>query len=159
MERKISKIAWFVVLAWAIIASICGLVSAMTYDSKIELITAPENATSSMFFDIAYWATFVLFVVAIVLALGFAVYYLALSFVEDKKKAMRTVFVVLALGLVFLIAFLFSSSSDVAASFFEKVGANPDSSRMIGTGIISVYILGGATVIAVLYAEVSKKLK
>ena len=158
MERKICKISWFIILAWAIIASACGIVFAMTYDTKL-LASDSANASASMFFDISYWITAILFVISVVLALGFAAYYLALSFVEEKKKAMRTVFVILAIGFVFLVSFLFSSSSDVPLSFFEKVGADYGSSRAIGTGLVSVYLLGAGAVMAVLYAEVSKKLK
>lgn len=156
MERKISKIAWFVVLAWAIIASICGIIFAITYDVK--LYEAGE-AGSTALFDIAYVSTVCLFFIAIVMAIGFAIYYLVMLFVEDKKKAMRTVVVILILGLVFLISFLFSSSTDVPVEFFEKVGANADSSKMIGAGLISVYLLAAGAVISVLYAEVAKKFK
>ena len=63
------------------------------------------------------------------------------------------------IALVFVVAYLISGSNDVSMSFFEKTETNPALSKLIGSGLIMLYLMTAAVFIAIIYAQITKIFK
>jgi len=60
---------------------------------------------------------------------------------------------------LFLVSYLFSSSTDVNLALFEKTETDIGLSKIIGSGLIFTYFMFFAVVISLIYAAISKMLK
>jgi hypothetical protein len=104
------------------------------------------------------WA-YILGIVAIVAVIGFTVY----QMVTDLEMAKSGLLGLGFIAVVFLIAFLFASR--VMPTFFgvEKFIANgtitPSIVKIIDTALYSTYMIFGLTVVALIYASVSRYFK
>lgn len=100
--------------------------------------------------DIALYLTYFLVLAAVVLVLGFAVWFLAKNF----KKSKNTLIGALGLVVVFLIAY-FLSSGEV----YEKFQIGEGMSKLIGGSLITLYIMFFGTILAAIYSEIAKLFK
>ncbi len=100
--------------------------------------------------DIALYLTYFLVLAAVVLVLGFAVWFLAKNF----KKSKNTLIGALGLVVVFLIAY-FLSSGEV----YEKFQITEGISKLIGGSLITLYIMFFGTIVAAIYSEIAKLFK
>ena len=60
---------------------------------------------------------------------------------------------------LFIVSYLFSSSTDVSLELFERTGSDPSISKIVGSGLIFTYFMFFAVVISLIYAAISKMLK
>lgn len=134
----------------AILASISTLCYALTFKDSMPV---NEQATAMTFWNIAYWTTVVLICCA---AVGIVVF-LIKQIIEEKQKGIIIVFAATIVALI--ISYFLASGTDIAQSVFEKTGANYGSSKLIGAGLYTVYILFAGVILSVIYAEISQRLK
>jgi len=87
----------------------------------------------------------------IVITLLFAVVHL----ISDPKAAVRVVISLSLLGGIYLLSYLLASGN-IDAEVFTKFNVSSNESKLIGSLIYLVYILGGAAVLAVLSSSVFK---
>lgn len=158
MENKLRKIYYAILLIWGIIAGICTIIFAFLFNSK-EALDADANLTAFAFFNVGYYTTVIFLVISILAIVVFAIYYLAKAFMYDPKKAMGTLVGLVALVIVFIVSYVISPSTDISVEAFNKVNLDPSYSKLVGSGLIATYILFGGVFIALIYAQIAKKLK
>ncbi|MDD5977319.1 MAG: hypothetical protein PUC08_07285 [Bacteroidales bacterium] len=156
MKKDFRKIYWIIAIAIGVIASICAVGYAISFDKAMPI---EEQSTAMMFWNIAYWSVMVLFGASIVAALGFALTQIVKGLIEDPKKQMGILIGVGALVIVFVVSYLLSSGTDIPKEVFEKTGSDYSSSKLIGACMYTVYVLFAGVILAAVYAEIAKKLK
>ena len=100
--------------------------------------------------DLGLWVSYILFFAAVA---GMIVYSL-INMLRDTKKAKGTLIGVGVLGGLFLICFLISGNEILPK--YEQLGITASQSKMIGAGLIMLYILGIGTVILAVFTEFRK---
>lgn len=105
--------------------------------------------------NIGMFVVYALFAVALVALLYFAV----TQFIDNIRRSKTTLYAVVALVVVYLIAYLCSSPTDVSEAFLEKTGTSLSASKFIGSGMLMFYILFFGTIVTLLGVEVAKLFK
>lgn len=100
--------------------------------------------------DVALYLTYFLVISALILALGFAVWFLT----KNIKKSKTTLIGALVLVVIFIIAYLISSGE-----VYEKFQIGEGLSKVIGGALISLYIMFFGTIIIAIYTEIAKLFK
>lgn len=100
--------------------------------------------------DLGLWISYILLFAAIA---GMVVFSLVNMF-SDVKKAKGTLLGLGVLIALFLISFLFSGNEVLPK--YEQLGISANQSKMIGAGLIMLYILGIGTVVFAVYTEIRK---
>jgi len=103
--------------------------------------------------------TYILLVLSIVLLVGFGIIQLVSNFKESKKGLLAVV----AMGVIVLIAYLFSSDSIPvflgAEKFVEQGILTPSVSKWVDTGLYTTYVFFAMSLIAIVYSSVKGVLK
>ncbi len=100
--------------------------------------------------DIGLWISYILLFAAVA---GMAVYSI-INMLRDPKKAKGSLIGIGILIGLFLIAFLLSGNEVLPR--YEDFGIDASDSKLIGAGLITMYILGAGTVLIAVYAEIRK---
>ncbi|MDR0789260.1 MAG: hypothetical protein LBO06_00535 [Bacteroidales bacterium] len=156
MKNTYRKIYWTTIIVWAVIASICSLGYALTFDAAAAI---EQQGTANMFWNLAYWSMVALLIIVIVSALGFAIGQIVKGLIEAPKKQMGIIVAAVLLIVIFVVAYALSSGTDIPQLLFEKTGSDYANSKLIGASLYMTYALLAGIVITVLYAEISSKLK
>ena len=155
MEEKLRKIYFTIVIILAILAGAAAIVFATGFDVDK---TLPEAGIHT-FFGIAYWTCVTFIAIAILGMLGFALYQIIVNLKEQPKKVRGTLIGVAGFVVVFAVAYLLSSGTDLSADFLRRTETSESLSKMIGAAAISVYIFASGALLSIIYSEVTKKLK
>jgi len=103
--------------------------------------------------------TYILLVLSIVLLVGFGIIQLVSNFKESKKGLLAVV----AMGVIVLIAYLFSSDAIPvflgAEKFVEQGILTPSVSKWVDTGLYTTYVFFAMSLIAIVYSSVKGVLK
>lgn len=99
-----------------------------------------------------YW-TYLLIVIAAVLAVVFPVIFM----IRNPKGLKKALVGIGAMALVFLIAYLIAS--DEVLPKYEKYGIDPSIAKRVGMGLIATYLLGLGAILAIVYSAVSRFFK
>ena len=105
--------------------------------------------------NIGMFLTYILAFGALASILVFAVFYI----IKNFKQAKSSIVGIGVLLLVFILAFIISPADDVPLAFFEKAFANPDMSKLIGSGLISLYIFIAGIFAVIIFTQVFKLIK
>jgi len=100
--------------------------------------------------DIGLWISYLLLIAAVI---GMIVYSV-INMLRDSKNAKYTLIAVGILAGLFLISFLFSGSEVLPR--YEDFGITSSGSKLIGAGLIMMYMLGFFTVAIAVYTEIRK---
>ncbi len=100
--------------------------------------------------DLGLWISYILLFAAVA---GMAVYSLV-NMLRDLKNAKGTLIGVGVLLALFLLSFLISG--DEVLPKYEQLGISSGQSKMIGAGLITLYIIGFATVVLAVFTEFRK---
>ncbi|MBR4301284.1 MAG: hypothetical protein IKT84_05145 [Bacteroidales bacterium] len=155
MEHKLRKIYFTIVIVLAILAGAAAIVFAAGFDVK----TTAADAGIHTFFGIAYWTCVIFAAIAILGMLGFALLQIIVNLKEQPKKVRGTLIGIAAFIVVFAVAYLLSSGTDLSQEFLTKTNTTEGLSKLIGAAAISVYIFAGGALLSIIYNEVTKKLK
>jgi hypothetical protein len=79
--------------------------------------------------------------------------------VTNLGKSKATIIGIVGFAVLFILSYLFSSSTDVSMTLFEKTSTDPGLSKVIGAGLILTYFTFVAVIGSFIYAAVSKLLK
>lgn len=146
MQEKSKKITLLALLGIAIIAGVFAVLFAM-------------NQGSAGLFNAASGIVYALVFVALAAILIFALVQLIKNFKDDRKKAIKTVAIIVLMLVIFLISWLVASDKDVPEALLAKKDLTPSGSKLVGAACISVYILFFASLISIVYVEVAKLIK
>ena len=109
--------------------------------------------------DIGMWTCFVLFGLALVALVGFALLQLVLQFIHNPKKALMTVATFVALLVIFFVAYFLSSSSDISSIVYEKTDTPESWGRWIGAGLFTTYFFFGLAIVSLATVEIIRPFK
>lgn|SRR5574344_570086 len=141
MQEKTKKLITWISLGVAILGSIFAIIFAL------------DQEKFSNMFDIAYWFMFA-FVIATIAAM---LIFLVTRVIKGRGKGL-----IIGLGLlvaVAVVAFLLSKGTDISSAVLEKNNVTEGTSKMVGAGCITIYILLIASALSILYVEVSTVFK
>lgn len=147
MKEKTSKLITFVCLGLAILATVFAIIFAL------------DISKYSSLYNVAYGITGAFVVLSIAAIVIFALVQWLKNFKNDRKKAMKSLYVIALAVIVCIVAFLLAKGNDVSNVLLEKNNISEATSRLIGAACILVYILVGAAAVAIVYVEVSKSFK
>jgi len=74
--------------------------------------------------------------------------------IQNTNNAKKTMYTVGGLVVAFIIAYLLAS--DEVLNSYEKYNTTASSSKQVGMGLITFYLLLFGAIVAILYAELSK---
>jgi len=102
-----------------------------------------------------------LIITYVLLAVGIlALLFFSLKFtISNIGKSKSTIVGFAGFAVLFILSYLFSSSTDVSTTLFEKTATDPSLSKVIGSGLILTYFMFVAVVGSTIYAAISKLLK
>lgn len=147
MKEKTSKLITFVCLGLAILATVFAIIFAL------------DISKYSSLYNVAYGITGAFVVLSIAAIVIFALVQWLKNFKNDRKKAMKSLYVIALAVIVCIVAFFLAKGNDVSNVLLEKNNISEATSRLIGAACILVYILVGAAAVAIVYVEVSKSFK
>lgn len=156
MKKDFRKVYWTIAIIWGVIASICAVAYALLFDKDAPI---DGQSTAMTVWNVAYWSVIALLGASLLIAVFFALAQVIKGLKDNPKKQMGIIIAVVALVVVFVASYLFSSGTDIPQEVFEKTGSNYSSSKLIGACMYTVYILFGGVLASVIFAEVSKKIK
>lgn len=139
---NITKIFTIIVMAAGVVFT--GLVIANQADMKTNIDLA--NKILNPFFGIT---EFVLGL-GILITLLFALIQLFMT----PKAALRALASVALLGVLYLVSYL-SASGNIDAPVYQEFNINSNESKLIGSLIYLVYILGGLSILAIIYSTIN----
>ena len=105
--------------------------------------------------NIGMYLVYALFVLGILAAVGFSIY----QFIGNVKQSKTALYGILALVVIFLIAYFTASSTDVSAAVVEKAGLSRGGVKMLGAGMNVIYILVVVTLGSLIGFEVARAFK
>ncbi len=154
MDTKISKIVQFVM--YGLLAISVGMILAFYFgDSETITFANEKEYVYPTFTDgMIYWM-YTLFGISTITAILFAVFLL----VTDLKKAKNTLIGIVGLAVVVGVAYLLASGAIPTFHNVEKFNITESISKMIGTGLYTMYLLAGLAVVGILFTEISKSFK
>ena len=102
--------------------------------------------------DVFYWLTIVMLSIAAIVIIVFSV----IQMVNNKKAATKTLLTVGGLLLVLGLSYYVLSSDEILSSY-QKYGIDNITSKIVGMGIWSFYILSSISVGSIIISEISNK--
>ncbi|MCR5424604.1 MAG: hypothetical protein K6E93_07610 [Bacteroidales bacterium] len=141
MQEKTRKLITWICLGVAVLGAFFAILFALNQDKF------------SGMYNIAYG----ILLIFVVLALASILYFLVLRVINGGGKGL-----LIGLGLlvaVVLIAFLLSSKTDLSDTFLARNDASQGTSKLVGAGCITVYVLVFAAACSIIYVEIAKAIK
>lgn len=139
---NITKIFTIIVMAAAVVFT--GLVIANQTDMKTNIDLADKILNP--FFGITEFVLGLGILITLLFALG--------QLFMTPKAAVRALVSVALLGVLYLVSYL-SASSNIDAPVYQEFNITSGESRLIGSLIYLVYILGGLSILAIIYSAIN----
>lgn len=143
--NTIVKIVAFVIM---IVAAILQIIIMVKGDEAIEGSVELQDSLLNTYLYESYIVLFATAAIALLLSV-FGVF-------KDPKKAKNALIGAGAIVLVFVISYLLADGTDSSLYIVEGEETTADIAKKVGTGLIAFYVLAGATVLSILYVEVTK---
>ena len=102
--------------------------------------------------NIFYWTTIALLSIASIIIIFFALIHM----MKNKKAAKKTLLTFGGLATVLLISYYGLSNNEVLSSY-QKYNVDANTSKLVGMGIWSFYILSIGAITSIIFSELSKK--
>lgn len=104
--------------------------------------------------DLVLWWGQVLLIVTAALLIIFPI----IQFIRDPKAALRFLIVLVIFGALFFVSWLIAQGN-TGGDIYETEGITANLSRLIGSGIIMVYILAGIAVLSIVITAIVNAFK
>ncbi|MBE9481444.1 MAG: hypothetical protein IMY69_07085 [Bacteroidetes bacterium] len=134
--NKILQISLYVILAISVILFVLFYIKG-------------ESMTNT----VIYWA-YILLAITVLLLIGFPIAF----FIKNPRKGLTVLFVLIGFIILFGISYLLASDATNAV-VYEKMHITANISRLIGAGLIMMYILTGITVLSLIYTGIVNAFK
>ncbi len=139
---KITKIFTIIVMIGA------GVMAALVIANSDPMKTSVALADKLL--NPFFYTSYILLGIGILITLLFAV----IQMLMTPKTAIRALVSIGLLGVLYLIAYL-SASGNIDAPVYQEFSVSSGESRIIGSLIYLAYILGGLSVLAILYSAIN----
>jgi|GEM_PF-2128638 hypothetical protein len=148
MDNIINKVVkGFIVLIIAVSLVYTGFIVA--YSSELGTDAALADKILNPIFAIALFL--------MVLALVVTLFFYAGSMVSNPKLAIRAIISLAIVAGIYLTSYMLSSDS-IDGKVYEDFNITNSLSKLIGSGIVMVYILGGLSFLAIVFSGINKML-
>ncbi len=148
MDNIINKVVkGFIVLIIAVSLVYTGFIVA--YSSELGTDAALADKILNPIFAIALFL--------MVLALEVTLFFYAGSMVSNPKLAIRAIISLAIVAGIYLTSYMLSSDS-IDGKVYEDFNITNSLSKLIGSGIVMVYILGGLSFLAIVFSGINKML-
>ncbi len=136
---------------------VSAVIVVMFYLNVVPL-SSPEEQMEHGVTDTFIWWAYILFGICAVLAfLVFPLWGFVQQIIDNPKSVVKTVVIIAAVALVCIIAYAMADGS-FSSITNTLVETNETELKWSGAGLNALYISLGIAVLAVIYAEVAKKL-
>lgn len=153
---KLTNILSYILFALAVVFGAAFYYTVVTSEPVPEYITIPAEKTAFMMKELGSSLNNFTIVVYILLGLA-AISSVLFSFVnifKSKRTAVRSLISIAILGGVILVAYVLASPEIPKFLGAEKFDITATSSRMVGTGLFSMYLFFVLAVFGILYTEI-----
>lgn len=145
-EKRIVLIIAMVISVLATLAAV-GYALAKTDDMGLE-----PTGFANVCWSFAYWTAAVLIFCSTVIGIIFLI--------KDAIRVKARYLIILAITIVvFIVSYFVASGTDISQMVFEKSGSDYSSSKIIGAGLYTAYVLFFGLILSVIFAEVAKRFK
>lgn len=168
MSNKIIKIIGYVLFAVSIIiAGIFFFSDAKDLNKRLAEIENEEQQTKILEVEkladewpalILNFAIYLL-IAAALLAVGFAIYKFVVNIIDEPKSAVKPLLIILVLAAIFIASYSLASGTLVGLESIKNITVTESISKWVETSLYGMYFFFGITILALVYAEISKALK
>lgn len=151
MEKNLTVRIFKIISIVLILAGVVFIALILT-KSKTEIMESAslQNRLLNPYFMIAYVAL----ALCVILALLFPV----LNIISQPKNAIRVLIGIGAIVLIGVIAYSFAGNQFTEFEL-SRLKITETGSRQVGAALLATYVIAGASILAILYAEVSSLIK
>lgn len=147
--KKEKRIVLIIAMIISVLASLAAIGYALT---KTEDMGLEPTGFANVCWSFAYWTAVVLIICSTITGIIFLI--------KDAIVVKARYLIILAITIVaFIISYFIASGTDIPQIVFEKTGADYSSSKIVGAGLYTAYILFFGLILSVIFAEVAKRLK
>ena len=146
---RISSIILYVIMGISVILTVLFFLGGYVPGTKGTNMAEPVNTDYMLLWN------FILLVIAIVLALAFTV----VSLVMNPKRAVRSLIILAAIGVIIFICYQFSSGEPLKLVNYNGPDNVPSTLKFVDTGLFLTYFLVIVAFGTILFNEISTALK
>ncbi|MCR5453904.1 MAG: hypothetical protein K6F33_02835 [Bacteroidales bacterium] len=137
---------------------ITAIIMVMFYMQVVPLSGVTEQMEHGVT-DMAMGWAYVLFGLCALLAVAFPIWEFVKQLIDNPKSVIKTVIIFAVIAVVFFIAYAIADGSiDSILPLADNNVPSEGELKWSGAGLNALYIILGLSVVAVIYAEVAKKL-
>ncbi len=103
----------------------------------------------------ALWWAYFLFGLAVTITLVFSI----VNIFTNPAGAKKALISIVGLGVLIAIAYFLASDQPLDIPGYEGSGNNPTTLKLVGTGLITMYLLAALAFLSIIYAEISRIFK
>ena len=142
-----------IILIIAMVSAVLASLSAVGYAlSNTDDMGFEPTGFAGFCWSFAYWVAVILTVLS---AIGGIVF-----LIKDAISVKARYLLILGITIVaFIVSYFVASGTDIPQRVFEKSGSAYSSSKVIGAGLYTVYILFAGVILSIAYAEIAKRFK
>jgi len=141
-----------------IVLFVVSAVIVVMFYMKVVPLSNPQEQMEHAVTDTLMWWAYILFGICAVLAfLVFPLWGFVQQIIDNPKSVVKTVVIIAAVALVCIVAYALADGS-FSSITDTLVETNETELKWSGAGLNALYISLGVAVLAVIYAEVAKKL-
>ncbi len=147
--KKEKRIVLIIAMVISVLASLATIGYALT---KTDDMGLEPTGFANVCWSFAYWTAAVLIFCSAIIGIVFLI--------KDAISVKARYLIILAITIVaFIISYFVASGTDISQMVFEKSGADYSSSKIVGAGLYTVYILFFGLIASVIFAEIAKRFK
>lgn len=147
--KKEKRIVLIIAMIISVLASLAAIGYALT---KTDDMGLEPTGVANVCWSFAYWTAAILIICSTITGVIFLI--------KDAITVKARYLVILAITIVaFIVSYFIASGTDIPQIVFEKTGADYSSSKIVGAGLYTAYILFFGLILSVIFAEVAKRLK
>jgi hypothetical protein len=141
-----------------IVLFVVSAVIVVMFYMKVVPLSNPQEQMEHAVTDTLMWWAYILFGICAVLAfLVFPLWGFVQQIIDNPKSVVKTVVIIAAVALVCIVAYALADGS-FSSITDTLVETNETELKWSGAGLNALYISLGVAILAVIYAEVAKKL-
>jgi len=147
---RISKISLILLFSISIIISVLFF---------IDIENSGNSNEVTKFTSILVEWNFILLYIAVGLGLFFAVFAVGLRFIDNPKKALKSLIPFIIAGIIMFVSYLSASDALLNISGYKGSDNIPITLKWADAGLIMTWILVGISILTIIFAEVYKMFK
>ncbi len=141
-----------------IVLFVVSAVIVVMFYMKVVPLSNPQEQMEHAVTDTLMWWAYILFGICAVLAfIVFPLWGFVQQIIDNPKSVVKTVVIIAAVALVCIVAYALADGS-FSSITDTLVETNETELKWSGAGLNALYISLGVAILAVIYAEVAKKL-